>query len=72
MRSGKEKDEGAKFYSITNDVVKASLSFCCLRKVKYRNLGKKVITLDSGENYEELWTKILTLLSMKQISLFLE
>ena len=55
IRSGKEKDEGAKLYSITKQVAKAGLSFCCLQEVKYRNSGKKLIVLDSGEQYEFHW-----------------
>ena len=55
IRSGKEKDDGAKLYSITKEVAKAGLSFCCLQETKYRNTGKKVICLDSGEQYEYIW-----------------
>lgn len=43
IRSGKEKDKGAKIYLTAKEVAKASLSFCCLQEVKYRNTGKKFI-----------------------------
>ena len=55
IRSGKQKDEGAKIYSITKQVAKLNLSFCCLQELKYRNTGKQLITLDSGEKYEFHW-----------------
>ena len=55
IRSGKEKDEGAKIYSLTKEIAKAGLSFCCLQEVKYRNSGKKLIRLDTGECYEFHW-----------------
>ena len=31
------------------------MSFCCLQEVKYRNFGKKLITLNTGEQYEYHW-----------------
>ena len=55
IRSGKEKDEGAKIYSVTKEVEKAGLSLCCLQEVKYRNSGSRLIELDSGEKYEFHW-----------------
>lgn len=55
IRSGKERDEGAKLYSITKEISKAGLSFCCLQEIKYRNSGRKLIQLDNGEKYEFLW-----------------
>ena len=39
IRTGNEKDEGYKLYSIANEVAKANLSFCCLQEVRYRNHG---------------------------------
>ena len=32
--------------------------FCCLQEVKYRNIGKKIVELDSGEKYEFHWCGI--------------
>ena len=55
IRSGKEKDEGAKIYSVTKEAAQAGLSFCCLQEVKYKNSGSKLIELDSGEKYEFHW-----------------
>ena len=55
IRSGKEKDEGAKIYTVVEAINKTKLSFCCLQEVKYRNSGKKIITLNTGEQYEYHW-----------------
>ena len=55
IRSGKEKDEGAKMYLIAKEVARAGLTFCCIQEVKYRNSGKKLIRLDSGEEFEFHW-----------------
>ena len=55
IRSGKEKDEGAKIYSIAKTINNAKLNFCCIQEVKYRNSGHKVIKLDTGEQYECHW-----------------
>ena len=41
--------------SITKQVAKLNLSFCCLQELKYRNTGKQLITVDSGEKYEFHW-----------------
>jgi len=45
IRSGKQKDEGAKIYSIAKTINNTKLSFCCIQEVKYRNSGHKVIKL---------------------------
>ena len=50
IRSGKEKSEGSKLYMVAKEAARANLLICCLQEVKYRNDGKKLITLDSGEN----------------------
>ena len=55
IRSGKEKDEGAKIYSIAKQISKMDLSFCCIQEMKYRNTGKKLIELDNGKKYHFLW-----------------
>ena len=55
VRSGKEKDEGAKIYSIAKQISKMDLSFCCIQEIKYRNSGKKLIELDNGRKYHFLW-----------------
>jgi len=39
IRSGKEKDEGSKIYTIAKQVAQLGLTFCCLQEVKYRNKG---------------------------------
>ena len=55
IRTGNEKDEGFKMYSIAKEAAKANLSFCCLQEVRYRNSGSKVITLNTGESYVFFW-----------------
>lgn len=55
IRSGKEKSEGSKMYMITKQVAEAKLSFCCLQEVRYRNIGRKIISLNTGEKYVFLW-----------------
>ena len=55
IRSGKEKLEGAKMYSIVKEIARANLSFCCLQEVRHRNQGKKLIELDNGKRYNFLW-----------------
>ena len=55
IRSGKEKDEGAKIYAVAKEVARAGLMFCCLQEVKYRNMGSKLIQLDTGEKFELHW-----------------
>ena len=55
IRSGKEKSEGSKLYMITKEVAEAKLLFCCLQEVRFRNTGKKVISLNTGEMYDFLW-----------------
>ena len=55
IRSGKERDLGAKLYCIAKEVSQAGLSFCCLQEVKYLNNNSKVITLDTGEKFEFHW-----------------
>ena len=36
-------------------MARAGLTFCCIQEVKYRNSGKKLIRLDSGEEFEFHW-----------------
>jgi exonuclease III len=55
IRSGKEKEEGAKLYAIATEVNRAGLLFCCLQEVRYRNTGNKLIKLDTGEAFEFHW-----------------
>ena len=55
IRSGKEKDEGAKLYLVAKEVARAGISICCLQEVKYRNSGSRTIELDTGEKYEFFW-----------------
>ena len=56
IRSGKEKQEGAKMYSVTKEISKLGLSFCCLQEVRYRGSGGAVINLNTGEKYKFLWS----------------
>ena len=55
IRSGKEKEEGAKIYAVAKEVNRAGLLFCCLQEVRYRGTGSKLIELDTGESYEFHW-----------------
>ena len=55
IRSGKEKSEGSKMYIIAKQVAQANLSFCCLQEVRHRNTGRKIISLDTGEEYLFIW-----------------
>ena len=56
IRSGTEKDEGAKIYSIAKEVAKSQLAFCCLQEVRWGDVGAKIIRLDSGEEFEFHWS----------------
>ena len=56
IRSGKEKQEGARMYMITKEVARAKLSVCCLQEVRYLNTGKKIIQLNTGEKYSFFWS----------------
>jgi len=40
---------------VAKEITKAGLTFCCLQEVKYLNCGKKLIRLDTGENFEFHW-----------------
>ena len=55
IRSGKEKSEGAKMYSITKEISRVNLIFCALEEVRYRNTGKKLIETDSEQKYQFMW-----------------
>ena len=55
IRSGKEKEEGAKIYTVAKEANRAGLLFCCLQEVRYRNSGSKLIKLDTGESFEFHW-----------------
>ena len=55
IRTGKEKDEGAKIYAVAKEIARAGLTFCCLQEVRYRNTGNKLIRLDTGEEFKFHW-----------------
>ena len=55
IRSGKEKEEGAKIYRVAKEANRAGLLFCCLQEVRYRNSGSKLIKLDTSESFEFHW-----------------
>ena len=42
-------------YIIAKQVAQAKLSFCCLQEVRHRNMGRKIISLDTGEEYLFMW-----------------
>ena len=56
IRSGTEKDEGAKMYAISKELVKYDIAFCCLQEVRWRDVGSKIIRLDTGEAFEFHWS----------------
>ena len=51
----KEKDEGAKTYAVAKEIARAGLTFCCLQEIRYRNTGNKLIRLNTGEEFEFHW-----------------
>ena len=53
IQSGHEKNE--KIYSVTKEIVKANLAFCCLQEVCWRGTGSKIIALDTGKKFEFHW-----------------
>ena len=55
IRSGTEKDDGAKIYSIAKEIAKSKLAFCCLQEVRWRDVGSKIIRLDTGEEFGLVW-----------------
>jgi len=55
IRSGAEKNDGAKIYSIAKVLAKASMAFCCLQEVRWRNVGSRMVCLDTGEKFEFHW-----------------
>ena len=55
IRSGKEKDDGAKLYSIAKELAANDVTICCLQEVRYRKHGHRIIELDTGEKYEFFW-----------------
>ena len=55
IRTGGEKSEGARMYTIVKEIANSKLLFCSLQEVKYRNNGNKVISLDTGEKYKFVW-----------------
>ena len=55
IRSGKEKDDGAKLYSIAKELAANNVSICCLQEVRYRKYGHRIIELDTGEKYNFFW-----------------
>ena len=43
-------------YSIASEADRAKLSVCCLQEVRYRNRGKRRITVASGAEYDFIWS----------------
>ena len=56
IRTGAEKDEGAKIYAVAKEVVRFNLMFCCLQEVRWIGIDSKVIQLDTGETFEFHWS----------------
>ena len=56
IRTGDEKSEGARIYMIAKQVAEAKLLVCSLQEVRYRNNGKQVINLDTGESFLFFWS----------------
>ena len=56
IRSGKEKSEGAKMYSVAKEMDRLGITICCLQEVRYRNNDKRTISLPSGNEYDFIWS----------------
>ena len=55
IRTGAEKDDGAKIYSIAKELSKSDMTFLLLQEVRWRDNGNKLIQLDTGEKFEYHW-----------------
>lgn len=55
IRTGDEKSEGARMYSIAKEVSRLKMVVCCIQEVRYRNSGSKTIRLSSGDIYTFYW-----------------
>ena len=55
IRTGAEKDDGAKIYSIAKELSKSDMAFLLLQEVRWRDIGNKLIQLDTGEKFEFHW-----------------
>ena len=42
-------------YSIAKEIAREILTICCLKEVKYRNAGNKIIELDTRLKYSFFW-----------------
>ena len=56
IRTGGEKDQGAKIYAVAKEVARFNLLFCCLQEVRWRDSNSKLIQLDTGEAFEFHWS----------------
>ena len=56
IRTGDEKSEGARIYMVAKQVAEAKLLVCSLQEVRYRNNGKQIINLDTGESFMFYWS----------------
>ena len=56
IRSGKEKEGGAKMYSIANEVDMAGVTVCCIQEVRHLNTDRKTIRLANGNEYVFIWS----------------
>ena len=43
-------------YAVAKEVDRSGLSICCLQEVRYRNSGKRRIGVDSGAEYDFIWS----------------
>ena len=61
IRSGKEKGEGAKMYTIAKEIDRAGVLICCLQEVRFRNRGKRRIgfLLEWTEKKREMGVGVL-------------
>ena len=56
IRTGNEKNEEARIYMVAKQVAEAKLLVCSLQEVRYRNNGKQIINLDTGESLMFYWS----------------
>lgn len=58
IRTGDEESEDAKLYTMTKEAARAGLTFCCMQEVRYRGSGRRVIRLNTGEDFDFFWIRL--------------
>ena len=55
IRTGSEKDQGAKIYALAKECETAGLTLVGLQEVKWKDEGCREIVLDNGSKYMFYW-----------------